>query len=157
MTDLKDEIEEILHPEKKKLHPPMAPPKEQVTWEEYEEMTKDVIDPPGFHINSVAGEKDLEGNSCGSQAVSERTLTMPSITLSGDDSKLAIDFSYLTNNSSFQRAIIEFIKKFIPGFEDVNPRASKQVMTKKFNQNYVNYKNVMKELKEVLEARKKKE
>ena len=151
MTDLKDEIEEILHPEKKKLHPPMAPKTHSI--KEFRGYLDELDE---WHDKSVAGEKDLEGNSCGSQSVSERTLTMPSITLSGDDSKLAIDFSNLTNNSSFQRAIIEFIKKFIPGFEDVNPRASKQVMTKKFNQNYVNYKNVMKELKEVLEARKKK-
>lgn len=69
-------------------------------------------------------------------------------------SKLAIDFSYLTNNSSFQRAIIEFIRKYIPGFENVNPRASKDIMTKSFNKNIANYKEVMKELKLKLEGRK---
>ena len=71
----------------------------------------------------------------------------------GTDSKLALDFSYLTNNSSFQRSIIEFIKKYIPGFENVNHRASKEVMTKQFNQNMINYKLVMEELKEVLKKR----
>lgn len=68
---------------------------------------------------------------------------------------LALDFSYLTNNSSFQRSIIEFVKKYIPGFEDVNPRASKQIMTKTFNTNLENYKACMVEMKEVFAKRKK--
>ena len=64
-----------------------------------------------------------------------------------------IDFSYLANNSSFQRAIIEFIKRFVPGFENVKHRGSKEVMRKSFDQNANNYRNVMKELKEVLKKR----
>ena len=66
-----------------------------------------------------------------------------------------IDFSYLTNNSSFQRAIMEFIRKFVPGLEDIKVRGNKEVMKQSFNQNANNYRNVMKELKQVLEKRKK--
>lgn len=69
------------------------------------------------------------------------------------DSTLAIDFSYLTNNSSFQRAILEFIKKFIPGFENIKHRGSKDVMVQSFNENMQNYRECMKELKEVLKKR----
>ncbi len=68
---------------------------------------------------------------------------------------LAIDFSYLTTNSSFQRGVMEFIKKYIPGFENVKVRGSKEVIKQSFNENINNYRNVMKELKTVLEARKK--
>lgn len=67
-----------------------------------------------------------------------------------------IDFGYLANNSSFQRAIMEFIKKFVPGMEAIKPRGSKEVMNKSFNQNAHNYKKVMIELKEKLAARRKK-
>ena len=68
------------------------------------------------------------------------------------DSK-TIDFSYLTNNSSFQRAIMEFIRKFVPGLEDIKIRGNKEVMKQSFNANVNNYRNVMKELKEVLKKR----
>ena len=64
-----------------------------------------------------------------------------------------IDFSYLTNNSSFQRAIMEFIRKFVPGLENLKVRANKEVMKQSFNENANNYRNVMKELKEVLKKR----
>ena len=64
-----------------------------------------------------------------------------------------IDFSYLTNNSSFQRAIMEFIRKFVPGLEDLKVRGNKEVMKQSFNENANNYRNVMKELKEVLKKR----
>ena len=67
-----------------------------------------------------------------------------------------IDFSYLANNSSFQRAIMEFIKKFVPGFENVKHRGSKEVMKQSFNQNAHNYQKVMIELKEKLAERRKK-
>ena len=70
------------------------------------------------------------------------------------DSK-TIDFSYLTNNSSFQRAIMEFIRKFVPGLENIKVRGNKEVMKQSFDQNANNYRNVMKELKTVLEKRKK--
>ena len=70
------------------------------------------------------------------------------------DSK-TIDFSYLTNNSSFQRAIMEFIRRFVPGLENIKVRGNKEVMKQSFNANVNNYRNVMIELKEVLELRKK--
>ena len=66
-----------------------------------------------------------------------------------------IDFSYLANNSSFQRAIMEFIRKFVPGLENIKVRGNKEVMKQSFDQNANNYRNVMKELKTVLELRKK--
>ncbi len=66
------------------------------------------------------------------------------------DSKPIIDFSYLANNSSFQRSIIEFIKKFVPGFENVEARGSKEIMAKSFDSNAQNYRECMKELKEKL-------
>ncbi|BDI54981.1 MAG: hypothetical protein QIT40_gp23 [Lokiarchaeia virus VerdaV4] len=69
-------------------------------------------------------------------------------------SKPIIDFSYLTNNSSFQRAIMEFIKKFVPGFKNVNPRGSKVEMAKSFDQNAQNYSAVMNEFKLKLERLK---
>ena len=70
-------------------------------------------------------------------------------------SKLAIDFSYLANNSSFQRAIMEFIKKFVPGFENVKHRGSKEEMAKSFNINAQNYRGVMNEFKEKVERLRK--
>ena len=69
--------------------------------------------------------------------------------------KSSLDFSYLTNNSSFQRAIMEFIRKFVPGLETLKVRGNKEVMKQSFNENANNYRNVMKELKQVLEKRKK--
>ena len=71
------------------------------------------------------------------------------------DSKPIIDFSYLTSNSSFQRAIMEFIKKFVPGFENVEARGSKEVMVKSFDSNAQNYRECMAELKEKLLKRKR--
>lgn len=65
-----------------------------------------------------------------------------------------IDFSYLANNSSFQRGIMEFIKRFVPGMENIKHRGSKEVMKQSFNQNAHNYKQVMTELKEKLKQRK---
>lgn len=70
------------------------------------------------------------------------------------DSK-TIDFSYLTNNHSFQMAILEFMKKFAPGLENIKVRGNKEVMKQSFNENANNYRNVMKELKQVLEMKKK--
>lgn len=72
-----------------------------------------------------------------------------------DSHTLAIDFSYLTNNSSFQRAIMEFIKKYIPGFENIKARGNKEVMKQSFNENMNNYRNVMNEFKTKLEGVKK--
>ena len=127
--NLKEEIEDILHPEnkmlniaKERLHPPMAP---------------------------IASEKTVIANKLGADVLSHKQYKVEStdVDASTTASKLSIDFSYLTNNSSFQRAIIEFIRKYIPGFETVNPRASKDVMTKSFNKNIANYKEVMAELK----------
>jgi len=63
------------------------------------------------------------------------------------DSKPTIDFQYLTNNSSFQRGIMEFIKKFIPGFENVEARGSKEIMAKSFDINAQNYREIINELK----------
>ena len=68
-------------------------------------------------------------------------------------SSKTIDFSYLANNSSFQRAIMEFIRKFVPGLENIKVRGNKEVMKQSFDQNANNYRNVMKELKEVLKKR----
>ena len=69
------------------------------------------------------------------------------------DSK-TIDFSYLTNNSSFQRAIMEFIRRFVPGLENIKVRGNKEVLKQSFNANANNYRNVIKELKQVWEAKK---
>lgn len=121
---LKEEIEEILHPEKR-LHPPMPP-------------------------TPIVGEIELPKR--------ENGLDHTHGTSGGNipnDSKPTIDFSYLANNSSFQRAIIEFIKKFVPGFENVDHRGSKEVMVKSFNKNAHNYQNVMKEFKSKLEGLRK--
>jgi len=101
-----------------------------------------------------ASEKDVSGvKNTGGAAPTRNAECLSPIQLS-DDSKLALDFSYLTSNSSFQRAIIEFIKKFIPGFEDVKARGSKELMVNSFNANYYNYKECMVELKEKLKGRK---
>ena len=118
---LKEEIEEILHPERIKLHPPRA---------------------------SIVREKSVDiGRSSGS------TPTNYKVGTESTDSKPTIDFSYLTNNSSFQRAIMEFIKKFVPGFENVEARGSKEMMVKSFDSNAHNYRACMNELKEVLKKR----
>lgn len=97
----------------------------------------------------VKVEKEVEGNVLGSCAgESVRTSSVAT------DSK-TIDFSYLTNNHSFQMAILEFMKKFAPGLENIKVRGNKEVLKQSFNENANNYRNVMKELKQVLEMRKK--
>lgn len=118
---LKEEIEEILHPEKKDLYPPIAP-------------------------KLIVSEKSGEQGISPPLPISKR--------LGSLDSKPTIDFSYLTNNSSFQRAIMEFIKKFVPGFENVEARGSKEIMVKSFDINAQNYRECMQELKEKLEKLK---
>lgn len=151
---LKEEIEDILHPEnkmlniaKERLRPPMAPVKCEFCGRDLILYRNDWICGHGCikpAVKPIASEKSVPVRIEG-----ESRTALPS-NLEGvatTDSKLAIDFSYLTNNSSFQRAIIEFIRKYIPGFENVNPRASKNVMTKSFNKNIANYKEVMAELK----------
>ena len=50
---------------------------------------------------------------------------------------------------------MEFIRRFVPGLENIKVRGNKEVMKQSFNENVNNYRNVMKELKEVLELRKK--
>ena len=91
------------------------------------------------HYKSIASET--------SESISSRIGGELDPIASLPDSKLSIDFSYLANNSSFQRAIIEFIKKFVPGFENVKHRGSKKVMRISFDQNAQNYTNVMNEYK----------
>jgi len=107
-----------------RLHPPMAP--------------KVVVSEKEVNLEASSS---LNESRMGSTPISGNVQSIA-------DSKLAIDFSYLANNSSFQRAIMEFIKKFVPGFENVKHRGSKEVMTKSFNKNAQNYTNVMNEYKE---------
>lgn len=128
MTELKKEIENILHPEKAKLHPPTAQ-------------------------KSRASETstDLETETIEKQ-LGERTESIV-------DSKLAPDFNqshlswtdakqWLLDNSSFDRALMEFVKKVVPGLEGVDVRGSKKVMVKSFNKNVQNFRGVMNEFKE---------
>lgn len=61
-----------------------------------------------------------------------------------------IDFSYLTNNSSFQRGIMEFFKKYAPGLEKIKVRGSKENLLQSFDKNR---RELLKELKEVLKRR----
>lgn len=133
MKTLDEELDEALGIVKKKdLHPPMAP-----------KFPAPYIEPPVEYKDSMAGEKEVGRNVLGSCA-SESVHTLPVAT----NSKPAIDFSYLSNNSSFQRAIMEFIKKFVPGFENVKHRGSKEEMAKSFDINAQNYRGVMNEFKE---------
>lgn len=62
-----------------------------------------------------------------------------------------INWSYLANNSSFQRGVMEFIKKIVPGLENIEVRGSKDAMAKSFSQEKKNYINVMSEFKSKLE------
>lgn len=121
---LKKEIEEI-------LHPPRAPIVSEKPVERNRRVGK--------------GNNDDYPSAEPTRAVEKQ---------SSNASRPTIDFSYLTNNSSFQRAIIEFIKKFVPGFENVDPRGSKEIMIKSFDINAQNYRECMIELKEVLLKRK---
>jgi len=124
LTDLKQEIEDI-------LHPPRAP-------------------------IPIIGEKSvpvrIEGESRTAHPSNlERVATT--------DSKPIIDFSYidwayLSDNSSFQRGIMEFIKKIVPGLENIMVRGSKEVMAESFSQEKRNYINVMSEFKSKLEKLK---
>lgn len=75
------------------------------------------------------------------------------------DSKLTIafpdiDWSYLSDNSSFQRGVMEFIKKIVPGLENIEVRGSKVAMAESFSQEKSNYINVMNEFKSKLERLK---
>ena len=65
-------------------------------------------------------------------------------------SEMELDFSYLTNNSSFQRAITEFFKKFAVGFEKIKVRGTKKEIQDSFSQNK---RALLLELKEVLKKR----
>ena len=113
-----------------RVHPPRAPPKIiKDAWDKY--------DAPAAGEITISSEKSV------GQTSSALLVDSPELA----DSQLGIDFSYLANNSSFQRAILEFIKKFIPGFENVNPRASKKETAKIFNKNVANMNNVMNEFK----------
>ena len=75
---------------------------------------------------------------------------MSSIQANSKTSEMELDFSYLTNNSSFQRAITEFFKKFAVGFEKIKVRGTKKQIQDSFSQNK---RALLKELKEVLERR----
>lgn len=75
---------------------------------------------------------------------------------SSKDSRPIIDFSdldwsYLSDNSSFQRGVMEFIKKIVPGLENIEVRGSKDAMAKSFSQEKRNFINVMSEFKSKLE------
>ena len=45
-----------------------------------------------------------------------------------------MDFTYLINNSSFQRGITEFIKHQFPAFKGIDHRASKDVMNQQIQE-----------------------
>ncbi len=59
-----------------------------------------------------------------------RDIEILTSTTLGESGSKTIDFSYLTNNSSFQRAIMEFIRKFVPGLETLKVRGNKEVINK---------------------------
>ncbi len=67
-------------------------------------------------------------------------------------------FNWLVENSSFQRSIVEFIKKVVPGFDGNYERFSKEKMNEAFQERVDgvkdaikgNYSDVMKEFKEKL-------
>ena len=126
MTDLKDEIEEILHPEKKDLHPPRAP-------------KFNTQDTEGSWI---AGETEVGRNVLGSCA-SESVHTLPVAT----NSKPAIDFKAIANSSEFQRFIYYlFTGKTHRGSLE---RLKKDIIEFKEDTNLVrDYKGVMNEFKE---------
>ena len=132
MTDLKDEIEEILHPEKKDLHPPIAPPKEIIVEHEWDDQ----------FYESVAGETEVGRNVLGSCA-SESVHTLPVAT----NSKPAIDFKAIANSSEFQRFIYYlFTGKTHRGSLE---RLKKDIIEFKEDTNLVrDYKGVMNEFKE---------
>ena len=135
-----------------RLHPPMAPPntvfnedKQEYSYEVSVDLRKGI-----YPNESIASEKSDSGRIQGES----RTALPSNLKVATSDSKLAIDFSYLANNSSFQRGIMEFIKKFVPGLENVDARGTKQVMAKSFDQNAHNYREVMKELKLKLQEKR---
>ena len=69
------------------------------------------------------------------------------------DSQLGIDpFVWLSSNHSFQMVMYEFMKKFAPGLEKIKTRGTKKVLKNSFSKAR---QDLMKELKEVLEMRKK--
>lgn len=49
-----------------------------------------------------------------------------------EEQDFSIDFLYLVNNSSFQRAIIEFMKHTIPQLKGISHRGSKKAVEKQF-------------------------
>lgn len=68
-------------------------------------------------------------------------------------SKLGIDpFVWLSSNHSFQMVLYEFMKKFAPGLERIKTRGTKKVLKNCFSKAR---QDLMKELKQVLELRKK--
>ena len=113
-----------------------------------EEPTLENLHPP-----VEVGEKTQENRRVDS---SNLTISKSLRDTNSKPTNMGIDFSYLTNNSSFQRAIMEFMKKFVPGLENIKPRGTKEVMKQSFNQNAYNYKLVMVELKEKLKERREK-
>jgi len=141
MSNLKKEIEAILHPEKAQLHPPTAP-KPIVSETEAVSLGGDIANP-----SNLAMQADSK-------------LAIDSKTLSWKEAK-----EWLLTNSSLDRTLMEFVKKIIPGFEGVDPRASMKKaretfwkVQKKTKENIIIIKKmppeVMKELKEKLKGRK---
>lgn len=51
-----------------------------------------------------------------------------------EEQDFSIDFLYLVNNSSFQRAMIEFMKHTIPQLKGISHRGSKKVVDKRFGE-----------------------
>lgn len=51
-----------------------------------------------------------------------------------EEQSFSIDFLYLINNSSFQRAMIEFMKHTIPQLKGISHRGSKKVVDKQFGE-----------------------
>lgn len=144
MTELKKEIEGILHPEKA-LHPPIAP--------------KPIVNEIEYHETSeLKGSREANLGIKVSDATSK--LAIDSKTLSWKEAK-----EWLLTNSSLDRTLMEFVKKIIPGFEGVDPRASMKKaretfwkVQKKTKENIIIIKKmppeVMKELKEKIKGRK---
>jgi len=51
-----------------------------------------------------------------------------------EEQDFSIDFRYLVDNSSFQRAMIEFMKHTIPQLKGISHRGTKKVVEKRFGE-----------------------
>ncbi|KKN60510.1 hypothetical protein LCGC14_0531560 [marine sediment metagenome] len=123
-------------------------PKKNISFEELLGITKDPM--IKVAIKRLRPPREVETSVVEAKDGNQLSATISHVDTDSKTSEMELDFSYLTNNSSFQRAITEFFKKFAVGFEKIKVRGTKKQIQDSFSQNK---RALLLELKEVLKKR----